>query len=183
MNLRGDFHYRRLPSSIRRSSGKVEVSSSFSRGIHMSRSKWRRVWVAVGCGAALAISVIAAPMVGGAAHDQLPDEILSLSQIKKVRVQFPESLPEDLIKAGMTNERFQTLAKKRLSNAGIELVETGDVPVLLIKAITITDPSIREATALIFFCDVQQRIKLIRLDRELEVPTCTAIAYATARTD
>src|SRR5205085_2030069 len=74
--------------------------------------------------------------------------------------------------------------KKRLTDAGIQLVTEGrDVPTLAIKAVTITDPSIPEATALIFFCDVQQRIKVLRIDRELEVPTCTAIAYATGRTD
>jgi hypothetical protein len=153
----------------------------------MSRLFPRGFWMGfVVCAGAIALTAIAAPLGGGGGAagraPQIPDEILSLANVKQVRVEF-ENLPADLQKAGMTSERFQTFAKKKLTDAGIELVTTGDVPVLMIKAVTITDPSVPEATALIFFCDVQQRIKVMRIDRELNVPTCTAIAYATARRD
>ena len=63
------------------------------------------------CAGAIALTAIAAPLGGGGGAagraPQIPDEILSLANVKQVRVEF-ENLPADLQKAGMTSERFQT---------------------------------------------------------------------------
>jgi hypothetical protein len=78
-------------------------------------------------------------------------------------------------------------AKRRLEDAGITIIGAAgappEIPVLTIKSVVVTDPSMPDVMVMMFFMDAAQVVQVERINTQLKIPTCTLMAHGAARKD
>jgi len=127
----------------------------------------------------------AAPMVPATAPKP-PEEIRSLAGIKVAQL-VVEPFPAELGKVGGDVVAVRVKAKKRLEDAGITIIGAAgappEVPVLTVKTLVVTDPSMPDVMVMMFFMDAAQIVQVERINTQLKLPTCTLMAHGAARKD
>lgn len=131
------------------------------------------------CGAVLlggALMAIGGPFLNAPAP--LPDEVRALGELRQVHL-VVDPLAPALVEAGIEREAVYEQAARLLAEGGLELAE--DAPTLVLKSAAMTEPSIRDAVAFVFFMDFVQAVRVLRLGEDLVVPTTTVPAYGMVR--
>ncbi|MAE66926.1 MAG: hypothetical protein CMJ18_21925 [Phycisphaeraceae bacterium] len=119
---------------------------------------------------AAGIASVAAPFSPGSST--LPDEQRSLAGIRQVHLRISE-IPLDLETIGLTAERIRTQCKKKLADAGIELLDESQAPFLSLTIMGGIEPDAPEAIGFVLLMELEQAVYIERLRQTLEVPTYT----------
>lgn len=113
--------------------------------------------------------VLAGPFLpaGGGA----PDTVQSLADfVDQVRIRIGTP-PEIFQQAGVTEEFIETRLRKQLEQKGIAVVDDDNAPVLDFSTFAVSEPKAADAVAYLCIIQVEQKVRLERLDRELLLPT------------
>ncbi len=113
---------------------------------------------------------LAAPILP--AQSSISDEVLSLSQIREVRLEV-DPLPKELIDAGARDTSYTKLVHDVLEDAGFEIVDDETLPVLVNRVIIAKDADHPNTLAIHQVIAVRQSVLVDRLGRHLTVPTAT----------
>ncbi|MAE63943.1 MAG: hypothetical protein CMJ18_06685 [Phycisphaeraceae bacterium] len=135
------------------------------------RTKSRSLLVAIPAVTLIGWACLAGPFVPP--RPEISDELVSLARIRKLSVAF-EADDDALRKAGFTTSRAMGHIHKRLTEAGIEVVEQGksdDVPTLMISILVEAHPGYEELINYTYCLSIEQRAMIERIDRRLRVPT------------
>ncbi len=130
----------------------------------------------------LVVGIVSAAVVAAAPilprKADIPDEVLCVANIDKVSI-VVSPVPEDLRLAGVGQAELEQVLRNALRASKIEVVDDRSVtPRLVLHALTLNDPVVDDAVAVIFFLDVQQDVTISRLKRDLVVPTTTVLGAA-----
>ena len=115
-------------------------------------------------------------------REKLPDEARCLADIDEVSIE-AASLPFLLKDAKLTSDMILKKVKEVLETNGIAVSEKSGTPRLKLHAITVTEPQDQTKVAVIVFIDVIQKVKVLRLDEDLTLPTATVLGRTLTTRD
>jgi len=128
----------------------------------------------------MVVAIQAAPILPQCLR--LANEIRCLATISKVSIEI-EPLPQLLLDAGVSSGRLEGVIRARLKAASIEVSQEDVMPRLVLKCVVVTDPAMPDAIAVILFLDVQQKVDLLRLNKQMVLPTATLLGSAQTKRD
>ena len=137
----------------------------------MKRFVWHgRMVVAVCLTVACVVTAGAAPFVRQ--RQTLPGELRGLANIRRISLQI-NPLPAEFREVGLTTKKIMDKAKADLEEAGFEIADFDVTPRLVFTALALTDQTVPDAIGFVVFLDIQQHVRILRLEQELIVPTAT----------
>lgn len=107
---------------------------------------------------------------------RLPDEQRCLANIKTVAVEV-DILPRDVVAAGVTKDDLRKIMVATLEENGFQVTTEPVTPRLVLKILTLREDDRDDVMSLVLFLDIQQRVKLYRLDEDMILPTATVPAW------
>ena len=108
------------------------------------------------------------------------DEMQGLANLRRVGL-FINPLPRLLTGTDVTRDRLRTDIVKTLAGGGIEVLERETRPMLVLSVLTTHDRRDPDIHTVIIFVDIQQRVRIHRLEKDLSVPTATVITFDIGR--
>ncbi len=128
----------------------------------------------------LSVALTAAPILP--LQKKLPDEIRCLAGIHRVSLTFAP-LPKAMRSAGVSENRLRAIVNERLQEAWIKVVEDPSImPQLVVSMRTADEVDVRGVEAFALTIDVQQRVAVLRIERnnQMMLPTATFAGVAVA---
>ena len=108
------------------------------------------------------------------------DEEKSLARIEKVALVI-SALPEEATRGGLRKEKIRAQIKAKLVEIGYQVIaDARATPRLVVTVQVKSDSASPDSLAVIVFLDVQQKVRVHRLDSDLVVPTATISELALA---
>jgi hypothetical protein len=124
------------------------------------------ILVAMGVGIAVAAPYVPRLRV-------VSDEERSLARIEQVALVI-SPLPKEVTRAGLSKEKLHDQIKTKLVEIGYQVTaDARTTPRLVVTVLVEADTASPDLLALIMFMDVQQKVRVHRLDSDLVVPTAT----------
>ncbi|MAE67578.1 MAG: hypothetical protein CMJ18_25250 [Phycisphaeraceae bacterium] len=123
----------------------------------------------------------AAPVLPGGGP-KVPDELLSLADVKAIRLD-AGPLPRRLLGIGADTEAYRQVIRKALKESGFEISEDEDAPMLVSRVLVNEDPEHPGTIAIQHVIALRQRVVVDRLDRRLVVPTASVSIVTLASHD
>ena len=120
----------------------------------------------------LIIAVVAwsAP-IDGVPQRNIPSQVHSLATLDRISLAFSPPLPDELRRAGLSEQEILAACAKGLSDAGFEIVAAMGVPQWRMAAILATDDQEPNQRAYALLATLDQSVRVERLDRTLTLPT------------
>jgi hypothetical protein len=141
-------------------------------GAFRRRRRGHLAWAALVGGAAICFGagLFAGLFVPSAAL--APDTVQSLADFGdavRIRIGTPPVLLEQ---AGITAQFLESRLRTQLDEAGIRVVaDDPEVPLLDFSTFAVSEPRVADAVAYLCIVQVEQPVRVKRLDRELQLPT------------
>lgn len=107
---------------------------------------------------------------------RLPDEQRCLAGMEVVAVDI-DNLPRDVVAAGVTKDDLRKIMVEKLEENGFTVTTEPVTPRLVLKILTLREEDRDDVMSLVLFLDIQQRVKLYRLDEDMTLPTATVPAW------
>ena len=120
--------------------------------------------------AALTLAAVAGPLLPE--KPNIPREVLSLAQIKRIRLEVTP-FPRLLTDAGILPDEVKRKWRQRLEKKGIEVTTNPNDPTLRLRIDLVAEPSLPSTLAALIFISLEQDVHLKRLDRDIVLPTFT----------
>ena len=139
---------------------------------------FRRGAIVAVCILAACVTTWAGPLTTRRAS--LPDEQLALANMRKVGLRIND-LPHEMLISGLTRQKLEKVVKKQLTDAGFQIADDDTTPRLVLTPLILADESVRDTIGFIVFLDIQQRVRVLRLNEEYVVPTATLSAHGIAK--
>lgn len=114
------------------------------------------------------VTATAAPIMPGLS---LPHDVRSTAEVTQIILEVYE-MPRPLRDAGITEEEIRKVWRRRLTQAGIEIVEE-DAPTLRLKVDFLDDEDVPDAAGILALMTFVQDVSVTRLDERLSLPTFT----------
>ncbi len=130
-----------------------------------ARTRWGFMAAVV---ALIGLAAWAAPIVPE--RRELAAQTQSLAQLKRLNLVVRE-LPPEMRDAGMTAERIEEIWRPRLTDAGFELTDDENAPMLELRTIVILESTVPDAIAINPYMLLHQNVKLNRTGADLTLPT------------
>ena len=134
--------------------------------------------VAICVMATYAITTWAGPMTEQRAS--LSDELLGLAKMRRISLRI-RLLPHEMRNAGLTQKKLERVVKEQLTDAGFQIVDDDTTPRLVLTPLILTNENVHDTIGFIVYFDIQQRVRILRLDKEYVVPTATLSAHGIAK--
>lgn len=101
----------------------------------------------------------------------IPPQIHSLASLDRISIAFAIPLPDELRRAGLSEQEILAACAKELSDAGFEIVADRDAPQLRFVVIFATDDQDPQQRGYALLATLDQAVRVQRLDRTLMLPT------------
>ncbi|MAE66087.1 MAG: hypothetical protein CMJ18_17590 [Phycisphaeraceae bacterium] len=134
----------------------------------------------IACGGA-AVLCFAGPVLPSA-NKRLPDPILSLANLKRVRVRVTPISPQ-LTRHDVTVQLVREKIETVLKEMRVTIVDDPEAPKLEFMTVVVVEPTIPEATAFNMRILLYQSTRIDRLDRSFIVPTYSDFNVSLDRTE
>lgn len=115
-------------------------------------------------------------------RERLPDEARCLANIDEVSIE-AAPLPFLMKDAKLTSDMILNKVREVLETNGIAVSDKLGTPRLKIHAMTVSDQQDQAKIAAIVFIDVIQKVKVLRLDEDLTLPTATVLGRTMTTRD
>ena len=147
--------------------------------MHPPYRRRRLITVCIGLSVTVGWACRAAPVFPAGAV--VPDSVRSLAGLERVRLDVKDN-PLGLTRLGVTREGVAARSRSALGQAGIEVIEDPDLPLLSLLIWTVEEQRVPDAVAFNVLIEVEQPAHLPRVDRTLRVPTFTYCVLGMDRT-